>query len=248
MWDSLQLQDQRGDKILDWILNIDLHILNDSSLSWTSRIAGNDGTPDIFLCRSNWSAKTSWRLAEPINSSNHLPILIKINHKICYQSVILRAARWKHNGIDWSCFTNEIKLKMNNLSDEPNFVHLVSMTFWSLLYQSTLGKQNLARNLNFRWLHMCKLKSVLKITSVGQSIKTNRSGSMLDMRLPRLSMRPRQKVGKISLKMQCWIQMAQICGKSSKIWRVLLMPTLQTKQCPKTVEPSLTSNPKPTYS
>ena len=29
MWDPIQPQDQRGDEILDWILNNDLHILND---------------------------------------------------------------------------------------------------------------------------------------------------------------------------------------------------------------------------
>ena len=31
MWDPIQPQDQRGDEILDWILNNDLHILNDGS-------------------------------------------------------------------------------------------------------------------------------------------------------------------------------------------------------------------------
>ena len=31
MWDPIQPQDQRGDKILDWILDNDLHILNDGS-------------------------------------------------------------------------------------------------------------------------------------------------------------------------------------------------------------------------
>ena len=45
MWDSLQPQDQRGDKILDWILDNDLHILNDGSASRTSWITGNDSTP-----------------------------------------------------------------------------------------------------------------------------------------------------------------------------------------------------------
>ena len=31
-------------------------------------------------CGSNWSAKTSWSLAEPIGSSDHLPILIELNY------------------------------------------------------------------------------------------------------------------------------------------------------------------------
>ena len=65
MGESFQPQDQCGDKILDWILDNDLHILNDGSATRTSRITGNDSTSDISLCGSNWSAKTSWRLAEP---------------------------------------------------------------------------------------------------------------------------------------------------------------------------------------
>ena len=77
MWDSSQPQEQREGEIIDWILDNDLHILNDGSATHTSRTTGNDSTPDISLCGSNWSAKTSWRLAEPIGSSDHLPIIMK---------------------------------------------------------------------------------------------------------------------------------------------------------------------------
>ena len=75
MWDSSQPHDQHGDEVLDWILDSDLHILNDGSATRTSRITSNGSAHDISLCGSNWSAKTSWRLEEPIGSSNH--------HKIC---------------------------------------------------------------------------------------------------------------------------------------------------------------------
>ena len=92
MWDSFQPQGQRGNKILDWVLDNDLHFLSDGSATRTSRITGNDSTPNISLCGSSWSAKTSWRLVEPIGSSDHLPILIEINQKICYQSVVSRTA------------------------------------------------------------------------------------------------------------------------------------------------------------
>ena len=47
MWNSFQPQDQRGDKILNWIHDNDPHIPNDGSATWTSRITGNDSTPDI---------------------------------------------------------------------------------------------------------------------------------------------------------------------------------------------------------
>ena len=126
MWDSLQPQDQHGDEILDRILDNHLHILNDGSATWTSRITGNDSTPDISLCGSNWLAKISWRLAEPIGNSDHLTITIQLNHKICYKPVIPRSARWRKNGVDWSSFTNEVESKMSNLPNEPNLSLRVS--------------------------------------------------------------------------------------------------------------------------
>ena len=127
LWDSLQPHDQRGDEIVDWILDNDLHILNDGSVTRISRITGNDSTPpDISLCGSNWSAKTSWKLAEPIGNSDHLPIIIKLNHKICYKPVIPRSARWLKNGVDWSSFTNEVESKISNLPREPKLSLRVS--------------------------------------------------------------------------------------------------------------------------
>ena len=66
------------------------------------------------------SAKTSWRLAGPIGSSAHLPIIIELDHKICYEPVIPRSARWRRNGVDWSSFTKEVESKMSTLPLEPN--------------------------------------------------------------------------------------------------------------------------------
>ena len=128
------------------------------------------------------------------------------------------------------------------------FVYLVSVTFSSQLQQLASENLNPARNLNLGWLHTCKPKFSLEIASVGQYIKIDRSGLMLVMKPPRLSTRSRQKVGKIFFKMLCRIQLAQACGKSFKVWTVLLMPTLLLKQCPTAVKPSLISNPKLTSS
>ena len=44
MWDPLQPTYSHGDKILNWILDNDLHILNDGSATRTSRITSNDST------------------------------------------------------------------------------------------------------------------------------------------------------------------------------------------------------------
>ena len=99
-----------------------------------------DSTPDIFLCGSNWSAKTSWRLAEPIGSSDHLPIIIELNHKICY----------KPNGVDWSSFTNKVESKMSNLPNEPNLSLRVSRFNDILIFAATthVGKSKPSRRSN----------------------------------------------------------------------------------------------------
>ena len=73
------LKYQSGDKILEWILDNDQHIVNDGFSTRTSQITGNNSTPDISLC----------------GSSDHRPILIEINHKIRYNPVVPRAARWR---------------------------------------------------------------------------------------------------------------------------------------------------------
>ena len=176
--------------------------------------------PTVSLCGSNWSAKISWRLAESIGSSDHLPILTKLNHKICYQllsqelldgietTLTGSALQTKSKSRKWTIFLMNITYL---------FKSLVSLTFSSQLKQLTLEDLNPARNVNLGWLHTCKPKSTLEIASVGQYIKIDRRGSMLAVKPRRLSTRPRQKVGKTFFKTECRIQMAQMCGKSFKV-------------------------------
>ena len=126
LWDHVQAPDALGDKITDWIISKDLHVLNDGSTTRTCQITVNYSTPDLSLCGCNWSTKTSWTLAEPIGNLDYLPITIVINHIIRYQPVTPRKARWLHNDIDWSSFTNEVELQIQQLLKEPNILIRVS--------------------------------------------------------------------------------------------------------------------------
>ena len=177
MWDSLQHQDQRGDEILDWILNNDLHILSYGSATRTSRITSNDSTPNISLYRSNWSAKTYWKLAEPICSYVHLPILIEINYKIRYQSAVPRAARWRSNGVHWSCFSNEVESKMNNLPDERNLSLRISRFNNILISAATthVGKTKPSRRFNPCMISHVQAK-ILTRNRLRRTIHQNRQG------------------------------------------------------------------------
>ena len=120
LWDPLQPPDSSGETIWDWILDDDLHILNNGSTTRTSHITSNSSIPDISLCGSKCSVKISWKLTEAIGSSDHLPIAIEINHKIHYQPVIPRSARWQRNGVDLPCFTKEVDSKMENFPGKQN--------------------------------------------------------------------------------------------------------------------------------
>ena len=95
LWNPLQPPDFCGNEILNWVLDINLHVLNGGSATRTSSITSNGNTPDISLCGNNWSAKTSWKLAEPIGYFDHLPTDMEINHKIYHQPVIPRPSRWR---------------------------------------------------------------------------------------------------------------------------------------------------------
>ena len=113
LWDHVQPPNAWGNKIMDWIINKDLHILNDGFATCTSRITRNESTPNLSRCGCNWSTKTSWSLS------------IVINHRIRYQPVIPRKTRWCCNGGDWSSFTNEVESRRQQLPEEPNIsIHI----------------------------------------------------------------------------------------------------------------------------
>ena len=71
MRDSFQPQDQHGDEILDWILDNDLHILNDGSATRTSRITGNERLFE-FLASMTSSSLPQLFTSENLNPARDL--------------------------------------------------------------------------------------------------------------------------------------------------------------------------------
>ena len=85
--------------------------------------------------------EASWQLAEPTGSSNHLPTIIEINHNICYQPVIPIAATWQCSRVDWSCFTNKVRMKMNYIPPGIT-IHIQLVLFTCLLPMYLEGFHN----------------------------------------------------------------------------------------------------------
>ena len=177
-------------------------------------------------------------------------VIIELNYKICYKF----SSQDLLDGIEMALIGPVLQTKLNQKCAIPlmNLTYLyeslASMTSSSLTQQLTLENLNLTRNQNLGWLHACEPRSAHEITSVKRSVKIARSGLMLVKKLPRLSLRSRQKDRKIFSKTQCPAPTIHTCGKSFKVSTVLLMLTLLMKQCPTMVVPSLISNLKPASS
>ena len=113
----------------------------------------------------------------------------------------------------------------------------------------TLENLNPVRDLNLGWVHLCEPKSATKIASVRWSIKiVSGEQTLLVGKLMRQSTRPKQRVGKISFKTSCTMEVVLTCRKLSKVSTILLMLTLVPKLCPTTVKLSLILNLKQTPS
>ena len=109
LWDEIQPEDDRGNQVLDWVLDKELTILNDGSPTRVNRATGNESTPDLTLCGSKWADKITWHTLEGIGSSDHSPICITISAEVQHQSVFGSQARWRSNGVDWGKFIDEVE-------------------------------------------------------------------------------------------------------------------------------------------
>ena len=121
LWDEHLDRDERGELIENWLIESNLFVLNDGSVTRQSRVEnGSPSTPDLTLAGEKWSAKCSWTTLEGIGSSDHLPIEISLTARIAAADTPSRPAKWKHTGIDWALFTAAVKESVDAFQDEPD--------------------------------------------------------------------------------------------------------------------------------
>ena len=113
IWDHSHPSDQRGETLEDWLSAEGLATLNSGEPTRVSRIEGQrDSAPDISLCGSTFSKKCVWELMDGIGSSDHIPICIKVAHKVNHQSIRGSEAKWKVKNVDWSKFSEAVEQHM----------------------------------------------------------------------------------------------------------------------------------------
>ena len=117
LWDNHVACDARGEELVDWIFDNNLSILNDGDPTRINRTTGNVSTPDVTMCGSDWLGKVEWCVADPIGSSDHLPIVITINGDVKHQSVYGKRAKWKDKGVKWSLYREDMEERVDGLEE-----------------------------------------------------------------------------------------------------------------------------------
>ena len=110
LWDQIHPTDDRGEEIIDWLITKELSVLNeDSAPTRISRITGGMSSPDISLAGCEISKNCDWKVNEALGNSDHLPILITINHQIQHQHVLGSEAKWKRKDVDWPAWSSSVE-------------------------------------------------------------------------------------------------------------------------------------------
>ena len=82
LWDEIQSTDDRGEALVDWMLNNNLEVLNNGEPTRSNPDTGNGSSPDVSFCGSRWKGKVEWKIVEAIGSSDHLPKSAAVHKKI----------------------------------------------------------------------------------------------------------------------------------------------------------------------
>ncbi len=114
LWDSIQPEDEMGDKIADFMVREELVCCNDWVHTRVNRITGGLSSPDVTMVSKNLHNKFEWNTENNLGS-DHLPIILEIKncktrtHQIPKKSRL----RWKSAKVDRIGFTNEIEKKLS---------------------------------------------------------------------------------------------------------------------------------------
>ena len=95
LWDDHAASDERGSQIEDWLIENELTVLNDNTPTRINPATGGLSSPDVTLCGTNWSHKTTWTTEDGMGKSDHNPIVIEMHSEVSHNPVFKGQAKWK---------------------------------------------------------------------------------------------------------------------------------------------------------
>ena len=111
IWDDIQPTDDRGEDIADWMLDNNLHCINDGTPTRINRGTGGLSSPDVTCVTQGMNTKMKWTVVEETTmGSDHSPIIMELKDgDIQTISTTPLKTRWKSKGVDWAAFRNEVE-------------------------------------------------------------------------------------------------------------------------------------------
>ena len=135
LWDKIQPTDTRGEKVIDWILDNNLEVMNSGEETRHNKsvVEATGSTPDISLCGKAWHGKCTWSVGEDLGGSDHLPILVTLNNSVMHQSIHRKNARWKDKGVDWAKFTEALEELQSEINTQEGSMSSVVNQFTEMM-------------------------------------------------------------------------------------------------------------------
>lgn len=176
VWDHTTTnQDERGNNILDWMIDEGLTILNDGSPTRVNKSNGTKSTPDVTLAGEKWMGQTTWTVVEPIGSSDHVPILIEISTDVKHVAASF-GAKWKSKDVDWDAFSNAIEIGINEIDQDSDDIKTLVTDFNKVVIEAAekhVGKVKPGKRPK-GWMTPNVRAAIRKRNALRRNIKTKR--------------------------------------------------------------------------
>ena len=176
VWDHTNTaQDERGETVLDWMIDDGLTILNDGTPTRVNKSTGEESTPDVTLAGEKWMGKTTWTVMKPIGSSDHLPILIEISTDVKHVAASF-GAKWKSKDVDWDSFSNAIETGINEIDQDSDDIKTLVTDFNKVVIEAAekhVGKVKPGKRPK-GWMTPTVRAAIRKRNALRRNIKTQR--------------------------------------------------------------------------
>ncbi|XP_055589294.1 uncharacterized protein LOC129741582 [Uranotaenia lowii] len=133
--------DRRGRFLGDFTLAQSLTILNNGSHTRICPSSGNTSALDLSISSLSLASKLSWNVLDDSGGSDHLPILVKLEHPT---PIAATRPRWRYQEADWLGYQNHVdhllSLSVPNNIDSFNTILLEAGTKFIPRTNGTPGK------------------------------------------------------------------------------------------------------------
>ena len=216
---------------MDWALEHDMGVMNDGSYTrentrsvpssdtpGSQPTSGGKSAPDVSLCGSSWSSRYSWRTTDAIGSSDHLPILVTLHHKIRLQPIFKGQDRWSLARANWEAFTAEVESSISSAMPDDGSIDVLAQGFQSILIKAATFHVGTSRSGKGRksW-ETPKVRDVIRKRNRLRQFAGNRRAEWLDA-----CKSTRQTIDEA--KTDAWRQVLDDASNSpgdAKLWRII---------------------------